>query len=388
MPITLNEITQYLENHSVTNYATLPAANTVTNQLWYCINEQGSRWLFNYKSAGWYFSDGVNWTHQESVFEASLLEVDAGILTDKFVSPNTLANSTWAFTVAKVLTTVLNGLSLASGGVIASSDTILQAFGKLQYQITNLSNTYLVRANNLSDLSSAQSARTNLGLETAANGGNAAYNIGTEKLAYTGTPFTAARTWTLPDSSSLNAWDEKVVADLLQTVTSTNTLTIAVQSGKKLNGVTNGTEVMQSAGGWRRFAPDGSGGWTFDVGIVRQTKTQTLTNKRITSRVTSITSSATPTINTDNCDVVDITALAAAITSMTTNLSGTPTNFQKLIIRIKDNGTARAITWGASFSSKGGTLPTTTVISKLTTVGLIYNTTSALWECVAVAQET
>ena len=235
MPITLNEITQYLENHSVTNYAALPAANTVTNQLWYCINEQGSRWLFNYKSAGWHFSDGVNWTHQESVFEASLSEVDAGILTDKFVSPNTLANSTWVFTVAKVLTTVLNGLSLASGGVIASSDTILQAFGKLQYQITNLSNTYLVRANNLSDLSSAQSARTNLGLETAANGGNAAYNIGTEKLAYTGTPFTAARTWTLPDSSSLNAWDEKVVADLLQTVTSTNTLTIAVQSGKKLN---------------------------------------------------------------------------------------------------------------------------------------------------------
>jgi len=37
---------------------------------------------------------------------------------------------------------------------------------------------------------------------------------------------------------------------------------------------------------------------------------------------------------------------------MTTNLSGTPTNFQSLIIRIKDNGTARAITWGASFEAK------------------------------------
>lgn len=39
-----------------------------------------------------------------------------------------------------------------------------------------------------------------------------------------------------------------------------------------------------------------------------------------------------------------ITALAAAITSFTTNLSGTPTTGQKLIIRIKDDGTARAIT--------------------------------------------
>ena len=126
---------------------------------------------------------------------------------------------------------------------------------------------------------------------------------------------------------------------------------------------------------------------TVDSEVVRETSTQTLTNKRITQRVTTITSSATPTINTDNCDDVDITALATAITSMTTSLSGTPTNFQKLIIRIKDNGTARAIAWGASYASMGGTLPTTTVLGKVTTVGLIYNTTTSIWGCVAVSQE-
>jgi len=114
---------------------------------------------------------------------------------------------------------------------------------------------------------------------------------------------------------------------------------------------------------------------------------ETLNNKTITQRVTTIVSNATPTINTDDCDAVDITALATAITSMTTNLSGTPTNFQKLIIRIKDNGTARAITWGASFASRGATLPTTTVLGKITTIGLIYNSTTSVWGCVAVAQE-
>lgn len=107
----------------------------------------------------------------------------------------------------------------------------------------------------------------------------------------------------------------------------------------------------------------------------------------LVKRVTTITSSATPTINTDSCDVVDITALAAAITSMTTNLSGTPTNFQTLIIRIKDNGTARAITWGASFEARGIALPTTTVLSKVLTVGFIYDTTTSKWGCVASAQE-
>lgn len=123
------------------------------------------------------------------------------------------------------------------------------------------------------------------------------------------------------------------------------------------------------------------------VNIVTTSSTNTLTNKRITPRVSSETSSATPTINTDNVDAHSITALSAAITSMTTNLSWTPTNFQKLIVRIKDDGTARAIAWGASFEAKWVALPTTTVISKVLTVWFIYDTVTSKWGCVASAQE-
>lgn len=108
---------------------------------------------------------------------------------------------------------------------------------------------------------------------------------------------------------------------------------------------------------------------------------------RIGPRVSSEASSATPTINTDNVDAHSITALATAITSMTSNLSGTPTNFQKLVIRIKDDGTGRAITWGASFESVGATLPTTTTAGKRTTVGLIYDSVAAKWGCVAAVTE-
>lgn len=42
------------------------------------------------------------------------------------------------FTTARVLATVLSGLSLATGGTIVSTDTVLQAFGKLQKQINDL----------------------------------------------------------------------------------------------------------------------------------------------------------------------------------------------------------------------------------------------------------
>jgi len=101
----------------------------------------------------------------------------------------------------------------------------------------------------------------------------------------------------------------------------------------------------------------------------------------------TVASHATPTINTDTTDIFTITALAAAITSMTTNLSGTPVNGQKLIIRIKDDGTARAITWGASFASRGATLPTTTVLSKTQYSGFIYNSTASTWDLVATSNE-
>ena len=122
--------------------------------------------------------------------------------------------------------------------------------------------------------------------------------------------------------------------------------------------------------------------------ILGTTDTQTQTNKRITKRVTTITSNATPTVNTDNCDVVTITALALAITSATSGLTGTPTNFQTLIYRILDDGTGRAITWGAKFEDRGVALPTTTTSSKLLTVGFIYDTVDDIFGCVAVADET
>ncbi len=103
-------------------------------------------------------------------------------------------------------------------------------------------------------------------------------------------------------------------------------------------------------------------------------------------RVVSVTQSATPTINTDNTDIASITALAQAITSMTTNLSGTPVAGDSLIIEITDDGTARAITWGGSFESSGYvTLPSTTVISTKLTSAFLWNTATTKWRIAGIA---
>lgn len=103
-------------------------------------------------------------------------------------------------------------------------------------------------------------------------------------------------------------------------------------------------------------------------------------------RVQSVTSASTVTPNADTDDCVDITALAAAVTIAAP--TGTPTNFQKLIIRFKDNATARAITWNAAFTAGGVALPSTTVISKILHCGFFYNTNNSKWMCVASSQES
>lgn len=140
------------------------------------------------------------------------------------------------------------------------------------------------------------------------------------------------------------------------------------------------------------FATVSSGTWAFTKAVptgtvVGTSDTQTLTNKWVQPRTDTTSSSATPSINTDTTDIFTITALATNITSMTTNLSGTPQNGQTLKIRILDNGTARTITWGAKFASRGVSLPTTTVISKYLYVGLIWNSTTGTWDCIATSQE-
>lgn len=111
-------------------------------------------------------------------------------------------------------------------------------------------------------------------------------------------------------------------------------------------------------------------------------RTKTLSNTRINIRTGSTTSSATPTINTDNVDFYSLTAQAADITSFTTNLSGTPVEGQKLWIAITGTA-ARAITWGTSFEASTVALPTTTVTTARLDVGFVWNTVTSKWRCVA-----
>ena len=236
-------------------------------------------------------------------------------------------------------------------------------------------------------------------------------NFGTSGQVLTSAGSTATPTWTTPATGTVTSVSGTGTVNgitLTGTVTSSGNITLGgtlsgigntqlTNSSVTFNGVAvalggtgtitaNTTNALTIGTGLSGTSFNGSGAITIaiDSTVTTLSGTQTLTNKRITSRVSTTTSSATPTINTDTVDMYGLTAQAVNITSFSTNLSGTPTDGQKLWIYIVGTA-ARTIAWGTSFEASTVALPTTTVTTARLDVGFVWNAATTKWRCVAVA---
>ena len=99
-------------------------------------------------------------------------------------------------------------------------------------------------------------------------------------------------------------------------------------------------------------------------------------------RVYSEASNATPTPNIDSYDMYELTALAVSATFSAP--TGTPTDGQSLIIRIKDNNNAQSLSWNAIYRvSTDLALPTTTSANKTMYLGFKYNSADSKWDLLA-----
>ena len=116
-----------------------------------------------------------------------------------------------------------------------------------------------------------------------------------------------------------------------------------------------------------------------------QLEASLIASTRIDPRTSSTASTATLTPDISSFDQFNLTAQAAPLTVAAP--TGTPVDGNKLLIRILDDGTARAITWNATYTVIGTTLPTTTTLSKMTYVGCVYNDTNTRWDVVAVTTQ-
>jgi hypothetical protein len=69
---------------------------------------------------------------------------------------------------------------------------------------------------------------------------------------------------------------------------------------------------------------------------------------------------------------------------MSTNTTGTPSNGNQLLYRIK-SASAQTLSWGTLFQSSGvATLLTTTAAGKVHTLGFIWDSAVSKWVCMAV----
>lgn len=109
--------------------------------------------------------------------------------------------------------------------------------------------------------------------------------------------------------------------------------------------------------------------------------TTTSFSGRRVQRTFTTTSSTSITPDISSYDVYELTALSSALTINAP--VGSPQDGDRILFRILDNGTARALTWNSTFFDMLSSLPSTTVANKISYIGCIYNSTNSRWDVVA-----
>lgn len=183
-------------------------------------------------------------------------------------------------------------------------------------------------------------------------------------------------------------------------LTKAGTFTTGVWNATKVGLAYGGTNADLSAtGGASNVLKQVSSGAAITVGqlastdlsdvstLATLTGTQTLSNKTILTRTATVVSSATITVNADVTDLYTISSLSVATTF--TVPTGTPTEGQVFEVRVKDNGTARALTFttGSTGSFNFSTslpAPTTTTLGKYMRMYFEYNSGNSRWDCISI----
>lgn len=178
------------EIQTVENYSALPDATLNNNTFIWVLNSQGTSWLpgglgGTYYNKGLYYSNGVNWEYTPYPYQATQSEVNTGSINDKFVTPNTLANTNQWNTKSDVNHTHsigdVTGLQTALDGKLSSvpseyiteselttelGDYVLNTDSRLSDARTPISHTHT--ASEVTDFDLEVSNNTDVSANTAA----------------------------------------------------------------------------------------------------------------------------------------------------------------------------------------------------------------------------
>lgn len=233
----------------------------------------------------------------------------------------------------------------------------------------------------------AAAARTALALGTAATQASTAFATaaqgtkadGAVQSVVAGTNITVDNTD--PDNPVISAAGGGGSGDVVGPASSVN-LRVAVFSGTTGKLLADGGTLLSALA--PLASPTFTGTPAAPTATAGTSTTQLATTAFALSIATqAVASSATVTPTFLN-DIVTVTAQAVSLTLA--NPTGTAKNGWGIVIRIKDNGTARAISYGTQYrAAVGVTLPTTTVVGQTIYMCMIFNSTDTRWDVLSVA---
>jgi hypothetical protein len=384
----------------VDDYAALLALPPTADTFYWCQNSQGTAWLPG-SLGGTFYPKGIYYCFTtsplviefiETPYQATQVEVDAGTVTDKFVSPETLEGKPLAIT--------RTGTSISFDKIATYNSPALPATGNITNDLTGarigvvqkiyhnnsvaptfpagwvkIEGDYVISIENIIFAEWISGTRVEYWVVNSVSSGFVPYTGATANV-------------------NLGTFDLNAAKGTFTHSGSTDTLTANHSSGSGIGlsitkgGANEGLKVNKTSGSGNAATIIGTLEATTLVKTGGTSSQYLMADGSVSTsmipRVQSVTSSATVTALSTN-DLVTITAQAVGLTLA--NPTGTFTEGQSLIIRIKDNGTPQTIGYGTNFRAIGVTSPTTTVANKTTYIGCIYNSTDNKFDIVGVCTE-